>query len=813
MNLVQDFRFGLRRLRRTPLFTAAVLVTLSTAIAANVAVFSAVRAILLRPMPIRQPDRLVLAQETAAGKGMSISEVSHRNFVDWRAQNQTFESMAAIGSTNASYVIDRDGRPLRFATAEVSASFFDLLGATPRLGRTFLPADDTRKAARVIILGEPLWQRLFNADPRAIGTQLPIGKDPFTIIGVMPAAFAYPAGAEAWTPVVPAFEASNAYWHLDTLEARSFGMLAVVGRLKPGISPGQAQTDLDVIVRRLPGLDPTRGALVTPFLDHIFGPTRRGLILLFAMVCFVLLIACANVASLVLARAAGLRAVFAIKSALGASRTQLVGEWIAEMSIVTAAAGAGGIFLAWLGLPALLAMAPSSLPHREDTRIDLPVLLFALGLCLLTLLLCAIVPAMQAAWRGAREARMHVRAGTEGARPLIGRGLLTTIQVAFATVLLTGAGLLVRSFDRLRAIDPGFEAHHLLTIDVEPQAPNLAAYRTAYDAILARVAALPSVEAVGAVSQRPLAYAHVGTDSGYLLEGQTITDPNAKNNAMLNFELVTPGYFDAMRIALHRGRLFSAQDTATAPGVAIVSESTARRLWPGQEAVGKRLSIASGVTEDRKFPMQTVIGVVADVRYRGIEDDRFDVYMVAAQNTHRVQDLMVRTSGDPAQVAASVRQAVGDVTKQAIVEKVDTMDRELTDAIAPWRFSMTLLAGLASLGALLAITGLFALIAYAVEQRTPELAVRLAIGAGPGAILRMVLWQGARFAAFGLAAGVVLSLAAANRMSSLLFQVPPRDAVTFVSASMLLGGTALLASYLAARRVIRIDPLVALRGQ
>jgi predicted permease len=483
------------------------------------------------------------------------------------------------------------------------------------------------------------------------------------------------------------------------------------------------------------------------------------------------------------------------------------------MGLVTSVAGGIGVLLAWIGLGPLLALAPSSLPRLEDVGIDLPVLVFALGLCLITTLLCAIVPAIQASARGARDAVLRARSGN-GPRPLLGRGLLTAVQVALATVLLTGAGLLVRSFDQLRQIDLGFEPQHVLTLDVEPQAQTTAEYRLEYDAIIERVAALPEVEAVGAVYQRPLAYGPFGMDSGYLLEGQRIDTPESwRDNATLNFEGVTPGYFNAMRIALRRGRFFSPRDSADAPGVAIVSESTARRLWPGKDAVGQRLSIASGRTEAGAFPMQTVVGVVADVRYRGIDDRRFDIYMPATQTLNRVKHLMVRTSGDPAAVARSVQAAVSAVTRSALVEYVDTVDRMVFEAIAPWRFSMAMLVGLAALGVMLAATGLFALVAYSVDQRAPELAVRLAIGAGPGTISRMVLWQGGRFAIAGLVVGVALSLAFANRMSALLFEVPARDLFTFVAAAGLLGATAFLASYLAARRVVRVDPLQTMRAQ
>ena len=815
MQLAQDLRLGLRRLRNAPLFTIAVVGTLSMAIAANVAVFSAVSAIVLRPLPIRQPDRVVVMSETSSIKGQTVKEVSYRNFVDWREQSRSFEVMAAIGSANQDFVLDRSGQLVRFETALVSAAFFDLLGTGPQLGRVLAPNDDMRGAARVLVLSDRFWRQQFGADANVVGTQVVAANQPFTVVGVMPPDFTYPAGAKAWTPVVPALASSNARWKVDTLEARHFGLLSVVGRLRPGVSAEQARAELNVIARRLPESDAEASGLAvtaTPLLDTIFGATRRGLILLFAMVCLVLLIACANVASLVVARAASLGSAFAVKMALGATRSHVIRECVVEMTIVIAAAGGIGIFLAWIGLHPLLAMAPSSLPRVENARVDWQALAFAFGICLITTVLCAVVPAIQASARNAGNALARVRPG-EGPRPLMARGVLSAIQVAFATVLLTGAGLLVRSFDQLRQIDLGFDPQHVLTLDVEPQAQTTAQYRLAYDALIERVAALPAVAAVGAVYLRPLVDGAFGLDSGYLLEGQRIDRPDSwKDNATLNSQVVTPGYFDAMRIPLRRGRFFSPRDSETAPGVAIVSDSTARRLWPGRDPVGQRLSLASGRTEGGEFPMQTVVGVVADVRYRGIDDNRLDIYLPATQTQHRVKHLMVRTAGDPAAVARSVQAAVGETTTRTLVEYVDTMERVASDAVAPWRFSMTLLIGLAALGVFLAAAGLFALVAYSVDQRAPELAVRLAIGARPGILLRMMLWQGGRFALAGLAVGVALSLAVASRMSPLLFRVPARDLFTFVAAAGLLGATAFLASYLAARRVIAIDPTHAMRA-
>ena len=539
---------------------------------------------------------------------------------------------------------------------------------------------------------------------------------------------------------------------------------------------------------------------------------RVGLILLFAMVGFVLLIACANVSSLVVARASTLGQASAVRIALGARRLDLIRESVVEMAIVTAAAGGIGVFLAAIGLRPLLALAPPSFLQLERAEIDSSAVIFTVGLCALTTLLCGLVPAVQGLFRGVDNLGLLARAD-DGPRREIGRDVLTATQIAFATTLVIGAALLVRSFDQLRRINLGFESQRVLTLDVEPQALTATAYRLAYDAIIDRVSALPGVEAVGAAYSRPLAEGRFGLDSGYLLEGQRIDRPDDwKDNATLNAQAVTTGYFDAMRIPLRGGRFFSSRDSQDAAAVAILSETTARRLWPGKDPIGQRLSVASGVTEKGEYPMQTVVGVVAEVRYRGIDDRRLDIYLPASQTRHRVKHLMVRSSGDPITIAESVRAAVGEVTTRTLVENVNSMERIVAEATAPWRFSMALMVGLASLGLLLAVTGLFSLVAFSVARRRRELSVRLAIGASPTSVVRLVLWQGMRSTMIGLSAGVVLSLTLANRMTPMLFQTPPHDTLTFVVGTGLLGATAHLASYLAARRVVELDPLQVMRS-
>jgi putative ABC transport system permease protein len=533
MGLARDVRYGARRLRLSPFFTLGIAVTLTLAIAANVAVFSAVSATLLGPLSIREPERVLVMSETDAGRGQAVREVSYRNFVDWRTQSRAFTGLAAVGSTTWDLLLDRQDGVSRVKAAPVSAAFFDVLGAVPRLGRGFVPTDDERGAARVIVLGDGLWRREFGGDPAVVGSRVVLSGDSFTIVGVMAPEFAYPPGAEAWTPVTTTLPTVNARFQVDALELRSFGLLYVVGRLSPGVSVEQARAEVEGIARRLPDTKIAgdgAGIAARPLLDDIFGATRRGLILLLAMVGVVLLIACANVSSLVIARASNLRAVFAVKSALGARRSQLIQEWAVEIGLVTVVSAGTGVLLASIALEPLMAMAPSSFPRLHRTRIDLPVLSFAAGVCIVATLLCAVVPALHASALGAKDAlrRAPVDGGPRAARV---RGLLTAAQIAFATVVIIGAGLLVRSFDQLRRIDLGFEPRHVLTLNVEPQTKTAVEYRLAYDAIIERVAAVPGVNAVGAVHLRPLSEGKVGMDSGYLLEGQRIDQPETwKNN-------------------------------------------------------------------------------------------------------------------------------------------------------------------------------------------------------------------------------------------------------------------------------------------
>ena len=740
--------------------------------------------------------------------------MSYRDYLDWRDQSRSFESMAIVSSTNSDFVADVGGQIVRFSGALVSASFFEVLGAHAAMGRVFGTEEDRPGAARTLVISDGLWRRQFGGDPGVIGTALTIRGQSFTILGVMPREFVYPVGADVWTPVVPSLVGIGARYKLDAMQARHFGLHTVLGRLRPGVTIGQARSELDLIIHGLPETQHATGpaAIVTGLLDEIYGPTRRGVLLLFAMVALVMLTACANVASLVIARATALNGTFAVKSALGASRSQLTIEWLIEIGIVTVAASVAGVLVGWLGLRPALRLAPSSLPRLENVQVDGAVLGFAIALCMVVTLLCAILPAMRSSRRAALAAVWRDRFDRVPASLRV-RGGLTALQVALATTILISAGLLVRSFDQLQHVNLGFDPSHVLTLNVEPQVQTQLQYRQRYDAMIQRISELPGVEAVGASYVAPFARGRFGVDSGYLLEGQRIDRPDQwKNNATLNFLAVTPGYFEAMRIPLHAGRSFTSADGEQAPSVAIVSESTGRRLWPNQSPIGKRISIASSVTASGEYPTQTIVGVVPDVPYRGISERHLDVYMPATQTQNRVEYLVVRTTGDPLAVARSVDSAVRDMAPRTVVERVRTLEALVAEAFAPIRFTMALLVALAVLGTVVAAGGLYALTAYSVSQSTQDLAVRMAVGASSGAIVRMMLWQTGKFGAAGLAIGLLLSVTLVTRISPLLFEVPALDVLAYAATTALLGVIVCLATYLAARRVTRINPLLTMRA-
>lgn len=881
--ITHDLRDGLRSLRQQPGFALAAGLAFALAIGTNTAIFAALYAVVFTPLPFDEPSRLVMVWRQAPTRALPVLEVSHRHFRDWQAQTRSFDGLAAISSVNWSFDWTLpNGERRRIRTAAVSHEFFPLLGATPLLGRTFLPDDDRTNAGGVVVISENFWTRELARDPAVVGRTLALDHRPFTIVGVMPRAVAFPYGAEMWSPVSPMIGPKM-------IDAPWWGVLYVVGRLRPGVEPAQARQELDPLVVRLerdanqPGADAV-ASVVTPLTDYVFGNTRPILLALGGTGVVVLTIACANVIGLLLVRALARRRDSAIRAALGASRWQMIRLWLVESLLLAGGGLAGGLVLAWWGARALVRLAPASTPQLDGIALHLPVIAFAAGVCLLSAIVCGIVPAWVASRLDLRDALNDgARAGESRSRRRA-RHALVVAQLALSMMLLVAAGLMIRSVLALRDLDLGYVPERVLTMDFTPAARERAAtaavggkasvdvgtgqradrgaasgtaagaaggggtvgggaasgaagdassgvaggatdaggevseaavtlhYRAAYEELLTRIRALPQVQAAAATYQLPLIHGPIGMDAGLRLEGQVAPSDWTKNPTV-NMLSVTADYFESMGTRLLRGRTFTSRDTAAAPLAVIVSESMARRLWPGREALGQRLRLPGAPLDAQKRPLWlTVVGVVQDARFRGIDTVRLDAYVPHQQNPERVQTVVVRTStADPLRIAGEVRAIARAVDPGAIVGRVQTMEGIVATAMAPWRFGMLLFAVLAAVAFALALTGLFGVISYSVAQRRREMAVRLALGALPAQVRGLIVRQGAALIGAGVAVGLACAAVVSRALASVLFEVSPADPLTFAVVLLLVSAVGLAACYLAARRTTRITALTLLR--
>jgi predicted permease len=797
--MMQDLKHALRRLLRAPLASGVVLLTLALGIGANTVLYSAVSAILLRPFPFRAQDRLVMVWERDDKTGQGLLEVSYPGFLDWRGQTRHFEGLAAIPNVvSQGFTFRGPEGPVRFAGSSVSANFFDVLGARPLLGRGFSAEEDQLGGPPAVVLSHGLWQRSFGGDPGIVGRAVVLGARSYTVVGVMDAAFRFPAGAELWTPIA-------------THEPQAAGMrgvrwLNVVGRLAPGATLEQAKAELDTVVRReavtYEGSAEGRSAVVTPLADHILGQTRPALLVLLAAVVLLLLVACLNVAGLLLAQAVGRGPELALRVALGAGRWAIARAQLAE-SLWLAAGGAGlGLLLAPAGIAFLRRLAPADVPRLDDVTLDGRVLAFTLLVSLLTAAACGLLPAWRAARAEAGESLKESQRSATSRDALRIRGLLLGLEVGLSAVLLVVAGLLARSLLRLHQVELGFDPRDVLAVGVDLKDQDL---------LLERVRALPGVESAAGAMLRPLEYAARGEDAWVLLEGQA--EEAIQTNPALAYDPVTPGYFRTLRIPFRAGRDFEARDTAAAPGVVIVGESAARRLWPGQDAVGQRLITIGAKRDAAGHPLwSTVIGVVADVRQRGLEIASLDLYVPAAQ-AEGVHGLLVRSGLEPMALLAAIRREVAALDDGAPLTRVALLTRVVAEARAGARFRSLVLGLFAALSLLLAALGVYASGAYSVARRTREIGVRLALGALPGDVLRLVVGQGSVPILWGAACGLAAGLLAGRALAGLLFGIRPADAVTVLGAAALLATAACVSLALPARRAARIDPAVALRDE
>ena len=810
-----ELKSALRNLQTAPAYTTAVALTLALAIAANTAIFGVVYAILLRPLPIHDPERLVIVWESDPAGGQPVMELTYRQFEGWKSEARAFEQLAVMGSSSWDVVLEGHGDPARVSSIGVSSSFFETLGARAALGRLFTPDDDNALNGDVVVLSHGTWVDRFGGAPGIIGTSLTLSKRPYTVVGVMPRDFDFPRGADLWTPVVPVLTRSSVEWKTDALA--NVGVLHVVGRLRPNVSVAAAREETTRLAARYPHLaGQPKVTVVTPLLDHTLGPLREGLWWLLGAVGALLLVACANVSGLTLTRAAVRRREHAIRLALGASRLQIGRLWLMEAVLLGLAGGVCGVIGArWL-LAGVVALAPEDVPRVGDIGMNLPVALFTLLLTLVAALLCAAAAIVHTSAARAGQVLNETARATAGPTSNRIRSTLVVAQIALAVVLLVSAGLVVRSFAALQRLDVGYDARNVLTLAVDPSSAEMPA-RAWFNELLERTEVLPGVESAGAVFLRPLAYGAIGLDTSMLYEGQGGTPQKAveerSRNPKLNFQIATPGYFRTIRIPLLRGRLFDERDRAGSPRVVVIGQRAAERLWPGQDPIGKRLNTpqhAAGVSSDA---WHTVIGVVKDVHYRGINDVRLDLYEPAAQSLKGPEFLVVRTAGDPLEVAAAVLAQIRAHDRRAVVTGITTMEAILGRALAPWRLSSWMLTLFAAFAFMLAIVGLVGLMGFEVAQRLREFAVRIALGAEPRHVRAHVFRSAAVRAAAGLILGITGALAVTQWMRALLFGVSPVDASTYAVVTVAVGLTVLMVSMIPAARAARVDPIEILKRE
>jgi putative ABC transport system permease protein len=799
--LWQDMRYGLRTLLAKPGFTLIAIITLALGIGATSTIFSFVNGILLRPLPFKNPERLVLIDETAVKRGVSSMGVSFPNFVDWREQNEVFSGVAAYDDRSFS-LTGGSGEPEQLSGGIVSANTFEILGVPPSLGRSFRPEEDGPDQSDVVILSHGLWERRFGANPGVINQSIIIDNRARTVIGVMPLSFKFPETAELWIPLTP--EVKD--W------TRNDHGIRAVGRLKDGMSLEQAQADMSAVARHIEEQNPVTnegaGVNLIPLRDALVGGYRKALLLLLGVVGLVLAVACANVANLLLARASARQREIAVRSALGASRWRVFRQLLTESFLLGAAGGALGLLLASWGLDLLLAAIPVDLPFWMKFTVDWRVLGFAAGTALLTSLVFGVAPALQASRIDLNETLKEGGRGGAGASRHPLRRALVISEVALSLILLISAGLMMRSFLRLQQVNPGLKAENVLTLRVS--LPN-AKYdvpekrQDFFKQLLERTRALPGVESAGAISYLPLSEG--GWGRSLTVEGYPVLPVGQAPS--INHCVVTPGYFRAMGITLLAGRDISDADTRDSAKVVIVDERLAREYWPNESALGKRIRF--GPPEDNE-PWHTIVGVVGEVKHESLNlTQRKSVYLPHAQVTIGGMALAVRTRGNPESLAAAVRAQVRELDPNQPVTAVRTMSEILSRSVWQPRLYAILFGIFAAVALLLASVGIYGVMSYTVTQRTHEIGIRMALGAQRGDVLRLVIRQGMWLALVGVVIGVLASLALTGLMQSLLFGIGTTDPVTFASVAALLSAAALVACYIPARRATKVDPMIALR--
>lgn len=815
--LRQDLRYGFRRLIHKPGFTIVVILILALGIAANTAIFSVVNLVLLAPLPYEDPDRLVVVKEQNPSKTIERNSVSPGNFLDLQ-QERLFDSVTAFYETATTLQGQQDTEQV--PTAQVSVEFFKTLGVKPALGQPFSP--EISGAAfevgrflsgdRLVVISDALWKRRYASDPSIIGKKITLNSSEWEVIGVMPAGFSIPSKqTDVWLPwdIARTYNAQR----FPKGPPRDWRFLNTLGRIKQDTSTEETQKRLSLffggLSERFPETNRGWTAGITPLHEEVVSSSRLILLVLSGAVGMVLLLACANVAGLVLAQSTTRKREFALRLALGASRARVVRQQLTESFMLALTSGIVGVGLAWVGLDLLLSVAPVDTPRINEVAIDARALLFALAISITTAVLFGLMPALKSS-----KAELFTTLKDAGTRGLTGqlsnhrlRNAVVIAEVSLALVLVTCAGLFVRSFVQLISIDPGFNSENLLTMHITLDGATYG--RRAgeyYKQVIERIESLPSVTSAAAVSTLPMSDVGVDFTRPYWREGDAEPVGDGEKVAV---RMATSGYFKTMGISLLQGRSFTEQDRRDTMAVIMVSKAMADKVWPNENPVGKRLML----DYNRGKYAYEVVGVTSGIRYYGLKaEPRPEVFIPHAQNAYLPMNLVVRTASDPNRLAESIKAQVREVDPTQAVSNVRTMETLVSRSVATDRFSMWLLGLLASLALALATTGLFSLLSYFVSQRTHEIGVRMALGARQRDIFRLVLGQGALLVAAGLAIGLGVSFICVRLFSSLLFEISPTDPLTFMITPALLSLAALLACYIPARRATKVDPLVALRA-
>jgi len=799
--LLQDLRYGARMLRKDPGFTAIAVLTLALGIGANTAIFSVVNAVLLRPLPYTYADQLLIIRATSQRVG--LHSPSYPDFLDWRKQSRTVLQMAALN--NRAFNLSGVAQPESIDGYAVSPNTLSMLGVRPILGRDFLPSEEAPGTAPVVLLSYALWQSHLGADPDAVGKNVTLDGRSFTIIGVLPPNFRLDEKTDAIAPI--------GVWAADMMDRGDRGDMEVLGRLAPGSTFQQARAELDTIAVNLQKSYPIQnadiGINVTTLRDQLVGDARPAILVLFGAVIFVLLIACVNIANLFLVRGAARSKEIAVRQACGADRNRIIRQMLTESFLLASIGGAFGILVGALGIVGLKHLVSTDMFRGLTITIDRSVMLFSAAVIVLVAIAFGLVPAWQASQTQVQETlKEGGRSATSSVAQHRLRGVLATAETALALVLLVGAGLMMKSMYRLLQVDPGFRPERVLTMEINLRSAQYSKPGAAlnfWQQTLDRVRAVPGVETAALGTVLPLSGNHNRSD--LTIEG--MPTPNPGQFPHPDYHIVSADYTSVLGIPLMRGRNFTDADTDTAPQVALINATMARRFWPNDDAIGKRFHWGH---PDDKQPWFTIIGIVGDTKLYGLANpSRLEVYVPVQQDRATDMSLVLRSATDPASLTSSIRDAVAGVDKDQPVFNVHTMKELVDDSVSTPHITLVLLGLFSALALALAAIGIYGVISYSVQQRTHEIGIRMALGAQRSNVLRLVVGHGVKLAAVGIVIGVAVALGLMRLLTTLLFGVGANDPITFAAASVVLLLVALAACYIPARRAIAVDPMVALR--